>query len=75
MSEEVVKLAANQGLWAVLAVVLLFYVLKQNETREKGYQDTIRENQSIIGKLSDTINLKITGLECDIKEIKEDLKC
>lgn len=75
MTEEIVKLAANQGLWAVLAVVLLFYVLKQNEKRETGYQTTIRENQTIIGKLSDTINLKITGLECDIKEIKEDLKC
>jgi predicted MPP superfamily phosphohydrolase len=73
MSEEIVKLAANQGLWAVLAVVLLFYVLKQNEKREKGYQDTISENQTIIGKLSDTLNLKITGMEDDIKEIKNKL--
>jgi len=75
MSEEIVKLAASQGLWAVLAVVLLFYVLKQNEKRELGYQNTIKENQSIIGKLSDIINLKIVGMEDDIKDIKEELKC
>jgi hypothetical protein len=75
MNEEIVKLAASQGLWAVLAVVLLFYVLKQNEKRESGYQNTIKENQSIIGKLSDTINLKIVGMEGDIKDIKEELKC
>jgi predicted MPP superfamily phosphohydrolase len=71
MSEEIIKLAANQGLWAVLAVVLLFYVLKQNEKRETGYQNTISKNQTIIESLSDTIKTKITCMEDDIKEIKE----
>jgi hypothetical protein len=73
MSEEIIKLAANQGLWAVLAVALLLYVLKQNEKRETGYQNTIRENQSIISKLSDTINLDIHSVKKDIEEIKERL--
>jgi hypothetical protein len=71
MSEEIIKLAANQGLWAVLAVVLLFYVLKQNEKREMGYQNTIKENQSIISKLSDTVNIDLHMVKKDIEEIKE----
>jgi hypothetical protein len=73
MSEEIIKLAANQGLWAVLAVVLLFYVLKQNEKREMGYQNIIKENQSIIGKLSDTVNIDLHLVKKDIEEIKEKL--
>jgi hypothetical protein len=73
MSEEIIKLAANQGLWAVLAVVLLFYVLKQNEKREMGYQNTIKENQSIISSLSNAINLDLHSVKDDIREIKEKL--
>ncbi len=35
MEQEIVKLAASQGLWAVLFVALLFYVLRHNEKREE----------------------------------------
>ena len=35
MEAEIVKMAASQGLFAVLFVALLFYVLKTNEHREE----------------------------------------
>lgn len=38
---EVLKLAASQGLWALLFVALLFYVLRENARREGQYQETI----------------------------------
>ena len=68
--DEMIKLAAQNGIWTLMSVFLLIYTLKQNENREKGYQKTIQENQSIIQKLSDTVNVKIVGLEEDLQEIK-----
>lgn len=68
--DELIKLAAQNGIWTLMSVFLLIYTLRQNENREKGYQKTIQENQSIIQKLSDTVNIKITGLEEDVQEIK-----
>ena len=34
MENEVIKLAASQGIWAVLSIVLIFYILKAQETRD-----------------------------------------
>jgi len=48
--DEMIKLAAQNGIWTLMSVFLLIYTLKQNENREKGYQKTIQENQSIIRK-------------------------
>lgn len=35
METEIIKLAASQGIFAVLFVALLFYVLRHNERREE----------------------------------------
>ncbi|MDO6355102.1 BhlA/UviB family holin-like peptide [Caloramator sp. CAR-1] len=59
MENEVIKLAMSQGLWAVLFVTLLFYVLKENSKRES-------ELRAIIDKLSD----KFDDLKKEIEEIK-----
>ena len=59
MESEVLKLAAGQGFFAVLFVVLLFYVLRENSKREQKYQD-------IIEQLSELINDKIKNIESKI---------
>ena len=41
MWQDIFNLALNNGLWAVLFLVLLFYVLKDSRAREKKYQETI----------------------------------
>lgn len=66
MENVLLELGAANGLWATLFVCLFLYVLYDTRKREIGYQ-------TIISKLSDTINLKITGMEDDIKEIKNKL--
>jgi hypothetical protein len=35
LEAEIIKMAASQGIFAVLFVALLFYVLKHNERREE----------------------------------------
>lgn len=59
MENEIIKLAMSQGLWAVLFVSLLFYVLRENSKRES-------ELRMIIDKLSD----KFDDLKSEIEEIK-----
>jgi hypothetical protein len=60
MEIGILELASGQGLWAVFAVVLLFYVLRENSHREKKYQD-------IIEKHADIINVRLV----EIKDLLE----
>lgn len=76
MESEVIKYAMSQGLWAVLFVLLLFYVLKQQEKRdlksderEKNYQTTINKNQGIIQELAENLNV-VEEVKKDVEDIK-----
>ena len=51
MWEKIFNLALQNGLWAVLFLGLLIYVLNDSRKREKKYQDTISnltQNLSIV---------------------------
>ncbi len=60
--EEILNLAISNGLWAVLFLMLLVYVLKDSRRREIKYQETIA---SLNASLSIVENIKE-----DIQEIK-----
>ena len=63
MWQDIFNLAVNNGLWAVLFLVLLGYVLKDSRAREEKYQETIDK----LGKAVSTIE----GIKEDVEEIKE----
>ena len=63
MDQEIIKMAASQGFFAVLFVALLFYVLKTNQAREERLM-------ACLEKLSQ----QYENLSRDVNEIKEDLK-
>lgn len=62
MWKEVFNLAINNGLWAVLFLALLIYVLKDSKIREVKYQTTIE-------KLADSLAV-IEDVKNDVKKIK-----
>ncbi len=62
MWEEIFNLAINNGLWAVLFLALLVYVLKDSKSREDKYQNTIK-------KLADSLTV-IEDVKKDVKKIK-----
>ncbi len=66
MENELIQLAASQGLWAMLFVSLLFYVLKENSKREQSFQDIIL---ALTEKL-DTLD----SIKDDLAEIKDNLQ-
>lgn len=66
MEQEVVKMAVSQGLWAVLFVVLLFYVLKENAKREERLLTCL----DILGKQYENLSRDIGEVKDDVKELK-----
>lgn len=63
------KYFITQGAFAGLFVWLLIDTRKDAKEREKGYQTTIKENQSIIGKLTQKFNI-VEGIKGDLEDIK-----
>ena len=61
--QEIVKMAASQGFFAMLFTALLFYVLKENSKREGRYQDIINELTEKFGVVED--------IREDVKKIKQ----
>lgn len=59
METELIKMAASQGLFAVLFVALLFYVLKHNEKREERLMTCLERLTTDVGEIkSDIEDLK-----------------
>ncbi len=65
MENEILQLAASQGLWAVMFVILLLYVLKENSKREEKFQD-------IISNLTERLDM-LDVIKRDVVEMKDDL--
>lgn len=56
---EIIKLAASQGIFAVLFVALLFYVLRYNEKREERLMTCLEKLTTDVGEIkSDIEDLK-----------------
>lgn len=70
MESEVLKIASTQGVWAVLCVSLIFYILKAQEKRDLKQEDREKRYHEIIEILSDKLNL-IDDIKKDILEIKD----
>ena len=66
MEAEIIKMAASQGLFAVLFVALLFYVLRYNEKREERLMSCLERLTQDVGEIkSDIEDLKDkVGVAC-----------
>lgn len=53
METTVMNVAVSHGIWAVLAVFLLVYIVKSNEKRDEKQEEREKNYQSVIEKLTD----------------------
>lgn len=53
MEQSLIKLIVSQGIFAVLFVYLLFYVLKENSKRESNYQQIVNELTQTIPEINE----------------------
>jgi uncharacterized protein YktB (UPF0637 family) len=70
MENEIFKMAVQQGLWAVLFVVLLFYILKEQKKRDEKAEEREEKYQDIITRLTDKFNI-LEDVKKDVAEVKE----
>lgn len=73
--EKILDLAINNGLWAVLFLILLIYVLKDSRAREKKYTSTITtlcSNLSVVNEIkNDILDIKSVVIAKSSKSSKK----
>lgn len=65
MTEAVV----SQGIWAVIAVFLLTYIVKSNEKRDTKQEEREKAYQTIISQLAEQLG-SLNEVRDDVKEMK-----
>ena len=73
--EELLKLAGTQGIWCLLAVTLLYWVMRNNKERETRYMEQLdkcntreTEYQKIIQTFTNEIMPKLNEMSHEFKE-------
>ena len=57
MDQAILKLIVSQGIFAVLFVYLLYYVLKENSKRETNYQQIVNELSKSLPSIEEKLDL------------------
>ncbi len=72
METTVMNVAVSQGIWAVLAVFLLIYIVKLNEQRDTKQEEREKNYQTVIESLTEKFQI-LNQVQSDLKEIKDNL--
>ena len=72
METTVMNVAVSQGIWAVLAVFLLIYIVKSNEQRDTKQEEREKNYQTVIESLTEKFQI-LNHVQSDLKEIKDNL--
>lgn len=70
MEKEILTAALSQGIWAVLSIFLLFYILRAQEKRDLKQEEREKNYQNIISKLTDKFEV-IDKVKKDVEYIKQ----
>ena len=70
MESSVLDAALYQGIWAVLAVFLLIYIVKSNERFSARQEEREKQYQELLSALTEKFNV-LSVIEKDIAEVKE----
>ena len=69
MENEILKIIAGQGVFAVLFVWLLIDTRKESKTREEKLQEIISKNQTVISELAEKFDV-VENIQEDVTDIK-----
>lgn len=72
MNQNLLDMAATHGIWAALAVGLIFYILKAQEKRDFRQEEREHNFQKIITDLTNHLDT-LDELREDVNSIKEKL--
>ncbi len=72
MWDKIVDLAITNGLWAVMFLGLLIYLLKDSRVRESKYQSTISSLNKSLGVV-EKVEENVVEIKQDVLEIRQDV--
>lgn len=72
MESQIFNLAASQGVWALLSVILIFYILKAHEKMDKKQEEREKSYYNLLNKLISKFSA-VDNFEKDLREIKKKL--
>lgn len=72
METTILESALSQGIWAVLTVVLLFYIIRTQERRDEKQDEREKKYQELLNSLSEKFAV-IYNIKDDIEDIKSNL--
>lgn len=70
MESTILDAALSQGIWAVLAVFLLIYIVKTNAGSESKQEQREKQYQELLAALTEKFNI-LSDIEKDIAEVKD----
>ena len=70
MESSVLDAALSQGIWAVLAVFPLIYIVKSNERFSARQEEREKQYQELLSALTEKFNV-LSVIEKDIADVKE----
>jgi glucosamine 6-phosphate synthetase-like amidotransferase/phosphosugar isomerase protein len=73
MEEKIIEIAATQGIWTLLSIMLIFYIIKTQEKRDLRQEEREESYQNIISSLTNKLNL-VEDIKEDVEQIKDSLK-
>jgi hypothetical protein len=70
LEEKIIELASSQGIWAALSIILIFYILKNQEKRDIKQEERESKFQQIIIELTNKLEI-IENVNDTVNEIKD----
>lgn len=70
MGASIIDAALTQSIWAALSLVLIFYILKKQEIRDKIQSEREDKYQEIIKNLTDKLDI-LEELKDNVQELKD----
>lgn len=70
MENAILETAIGQGIWAVLSIFLIFYILRAQEKRDKNQEEREKNYQLIISHITDKLDI-VEDVKKDVETIKE----
>ena len=73
MESQILDAALSQGIWAVLFVALLFYILRSQEKRDEKQEEREANYRELLTDLSHKLDI-VESIQNDINQIKNTLE-
>lgn len=72
MENELIKMAMSQGIWAVLSIFLIIYILKIQEKRDIKQEEREKNYVTLLNELTNKVNL-LQDININIKDMLKEI--